>query len=72
MSQSIPTGYIPPGNSLGLAQENYSWGWDLKVARGREFNKGQVLWKMKVKLQKMALIKFLPEETEEKLCRGSR
>ena len=31
MSQSIPTGYIPPGSPRGLAQ---------KIARGWEFEKG--------------------------------
>ena len=29
MSQSIPTGYIPPGNSQGLAQKDCPGGRDL-------------------------------------------
>ena len=43
MSQSIPTGYIPPGNPRGLAQKNCPGVgiWLSKDARGREFDKGR-------------------------------
>ena len=43
MSQSIPTGYIPPGSPWGLAQK-IAQGvgiWLLKVAPGPEFDKGR-------------------------------
>ena len=43
MSQSIPTGYIPPGNPWGLAQKHCSGGRDLtfkSCSGGWEFNKG--------------------------------
>ena len=57
MSQSIPTGYIPPGNPRGLAQ---------KLARGRDLafescpgagnsTRSGILWKMKLKLQKYSV-----------------
>ena len=42
MSQSIPTGYIPPGNPRGLAQKiARGSGFDFrKLPGGREFDKG--------------------------------
>ena len=44
MSQSIPTGYIPPpGNPRGLAQKNSLGGWDLtseSCPGGWEFDRG--------------------------------
>ena len=43
MSQSIPTGYIPPGNPWGLAQKHCPGSRDLtfeKLPGGREFDKG--------------------------------
>ena len=43
MSQSIPTGYIPPGNPRGLAQKDCPGARDLTFEScpgGREFDKG--------------------------------
>ena len=55
MSQSIPTGYIPPGNPRGLAQKTCQGGRDLTVEScpgGGNSTRTGILWKMKVKLQK--------------------
>ena len=55
MSQSIPTGYIPPGKPQGLAQKTCPGGRDLTFescpGAGNSTRTG-ILWKMKVKLQK--------------------
>ena len=52
MSQSIPTGYIPPGNPRGLAQKNCLGGRDLTFescpGAGNSTRAG-ILWKFKVK-----------------------
>ena len=68
MSQSIPTGYIPPGNPQGLAQKTCPEGLDLTFescpAAGNSTRTG-ILWKMKVKLQKIAWIKFLQVKTKK-------
>ena len=51
MSQSIPTGYIPPGNPRGLAQKNCPRGRDLTFescpGAGNSTRAG-ILWKFKV------------------------
>ena len=63
MSQSIPTGYIPPpGNPRGLAQKTCPGGRDLtfEICPGAgNSTRAGILWKMKTKLQKIAWIKFL-------------
>ena len=44
MSQSIPTGYIPPGQPLGISSKNLpgGLGFDFrKLPGGREFDKGR-------------------------------
>ena len=52
MSQSIPTGYIPPGNPRGLAQKDCPGGRDLTFescpGAGNSTRAG-ILWKLKVK-----------------------
>ena len=52
MSQSIPTGYIPPGSSRGLTQKNCLGGRDLTFescpGAGNSTRAG-ILWKFKVK-----------------------
>ena len=52
MSQSIPTGYIPPGNPRGLAQKDCPGGRDLTFescpVAGNSTRAG-ILWKLKVK-----------------------
>ena len=68
MSQSIPTGYIPPGNPRGLAQKTCTGGRDLTFEScpgAGNSTRTRILWKMKVKLQKIAWIKFLQVKTEK-------
>ena len=52
MSQSIPTGYIPPGNPRGLAKKDCPGGRDLTFescpGAGNSTRAG-ILWKLKVK-----------------------
>ena len=52
MSQSIPTGYIPPGNPWGLAKKKCPGGRDLTfescLGAGNSTRAG-ILWKFKVK-----------------------
>ena len=52
MSQSIPTGYIPPGNTRELAQKHCPGGRDLTFescpGAGNSTRAG-ILWKFKVK-----------------------
>ena len=52
MSQSVPAGYIPPGNSRGLAQKNCPGRRDLTFescpGSGNSTRAG-ILWKFKVK-----------------------
>ena len=52
MSQSIPTGYIPPGNPLGLAQKHCLGGRDLTfescLGAGNSTRAG-IFWKFKAK-----------------------
>ena len=70
MSQSIPTGYIPPPPG-GLAQKTCPGGRDLAFescpGAGNSTRTG-ILWKMKVKLQKyIAWINYLQVKTKNKL-----
>ena len=55
MSQSIPTGYIPPGNPRGLAQKTCPGGQNLTFescpGTGNSTRAG-IWWKMKLKLHK--------------------
>ena len=55
MSQSIPTGYIPPDNPQGLAQKTCPGNRDLILescpGAGNSTRAG-IMWKMKLKLQK--------------------
>ena len=52
MSQSIPTGYIPPGNPQGISSKRLPRGRDLTFescpGAGNSTREG-VLWKLKVK-----------------------
>ena len=69
MSQSIPTGYIPPCKPWGVAEKNLPGGRDLtfESCPGLENStRAEILWKMKLKLQKVAWIKFLQVETKKK------
>ena len=68
MSQSIPTGYIPPGNPLGLAQKPClgGSGFDFrKLPGGRESTRTRILWKMKVKLQKYSVDQIFTGENKK-------
>ena len=69
MSQSIPTGYIPPlGNSRGLAQKTFPGGQDLTFENcpgaGNSTRTG-ILWKMKVKLQKSSVDQIFTGENKK-------
>ena len=59
MSQSIPTGYIPPGNLRGLAHKNCPGGRDLTfescLGAGNSTRAG-ILWKFKVKRFVLVLV----------------
>ena len=67
MSQSIPTGYIPPGNPRGLAQKTFPGGRDLTFkscpGAGNSTRTG-ILWKMK--LQKNSVDQIFTGETKKK------
>ena len=52
VSQSVPTGYIPSGNSRGLAQKTCPEGRDLTF---ESCPGAGILWKMKLKLQKNSM-----------------
>ena len=71
MSQSIPTGYIPPGNPWGLAQKSCPGGRDLTFEScpgAGNSSKTGILWKMKVKLQKNSVDQiFIGEHKKNKL-----
>ena len=68
MSQSIPTGYIPPGNPRGLTQKTCPGGRDLTFescpGAGNSTRTG-ILWKTKVKLQKNSVDQFLQVKTRK-------
>ena len=71
MSQSVPTGYIPPpGNPQGLAQKTCPGGRDLTFescpGAGNSTRTG-ILWKMKVKLQKNSVDQIFTGENKYKL-----
>ena len=62
MFQSVPTGYIPPGNPQGLAQKTCPGGRDLTFESclgARNSTRTGILWKMKVKLQKNSVDQIL-------------
>ena len=64
MSQSIPTGYIPPGNPQGLAQKTCPGGRDLTFENcpaGNSTRTG-ILRKIKVKLQKNSVDQIFTAE----------
>ena len=69
MSQSIPTGYILPGQPPGISSKNLPGGRHLTFkscpGAGNPTQAG-ILYKMKVKLQKIAWIKFLQVKTKTK------
>ena len=69
MSQSIPTGYIPPGNPQGLAQKTCPGGRDLtfESCLGAEnLTRTGILWKMKVKRQKNSVDQTFTGENKKK------
>ena len=58
MSQSIPTGYIPPGQPWRLTQKTCQGGWDLTFEScpgAGNSTRAEILWKMKLKLQKHSM-----------------
>ena len=72
MSQSIPTGYIPPppGNPRELAQKTCPGGRDLtfeSCPRAGNSTRPGILWKMKVKLQKNGVDQVFTGENKNKL-----
>ena len=68
MSQSIPTGYIPPGNPRGFAQKTCPGGRDLTFescpGAGNSTRTG-IMWKMEVKLQKNYVDQIFTGENKE-------
>ena len=69
MSQSIPTGYIPPpGNPRGLAQKTCPVGRDLTFENCPEAGNSTrtgILWKMKVKLKKSSVDQIFTGENKK-------
>ena len=66
MSQSIPTGYIPPGNPWGLTQKTCPGGGDLTFEScPGAGNSTRILWKMKVKLQKNSVDQVFTGENKK-------
>ena len=68
MSQSIPTGYIPPGNPRGLAQKTCPRGRDLTFEScpgAGDSTRTGILWKMKVKLQKNSVDQIFTGENKK-------
>ena len=69
MSQSIPTGYIPPGNPWGLAQKTCPGGGrDLtfESCPGAENStRTGILWKMKVNLKKSSVNQIFTGENKK-------
>ena len=67
MSQSIPTGYIPPGNPRGLAQKTCPGGRDLTFescpGTGNS-TRPRILWKIKMKLKKNSVDQILQVKTK--------
>ena len=70
MSQSVPTGYIPPANPWGLAQKTCPGGRDLTFetcpGAGNSTRTG-ILWKMKVKLQKNSVDQIFTGENKKQV-----
>ena len=70
MSQSIPTGYIPPpSSSRGSAQKTYPGGRDLTFENcpgAGDSKRTGILWKMKVKLQKSSVDQIFTGENKNK------
>ena len=53
MSQSIPTGYIPPGQPPGFTQKNCPEGWDLtfeSCSGAGNSTRAGILWKVQTML----------------------
>ena len=67
MSQSIPTGYIPPGNPQKLAQKTFPGGQDLtfEVAWGREFDKDHDFVENESETSKNSVDQFLQVKTKK-------
>ena len=69
MSQSIPTGYIPPGNPPGLVQKPCPGDRDLTFEScpgpGNSTRAG-ILWKMKLKLKKNSVDQIFTGENKQK------
>ena len=61
MSQSIPTGCVPPGKSPGGRDLTFE-----SCPRAGNSTRAGILWKMILKLQKIAWIKFLQVKTKKK------
>ena len=69
MSQSIPTRYITPGNTRGLAQKTCPGGWDLTFESfpGPDNSiRAGILWKMKLKPQKNSVDQVFTGENKKK------
>ena len=69
VSQSIPTGYIPPGNPRGLAQKTCPGGRDLTFEScpgAGNSTRTRILWKMKVKRQKNSVDQIFTGENKKK------
>ena len=69
MSQSIPTGYNSPGNPRGFAQKACPGGRYLIFESwpgAENSTRTGIMWKMKLKLQNIAWIKFLQMKTKKK------
>ena len=67
MSQSIPTGYIPPGNP-GISPKNLPGGRDLTFESwpgAENSTRTGILWKMKVKLQKNSVDQIFTGENKK-------
>ena len=68
MSQSIPTGYIPPGNPRGLARKTCPGGRDLtfEICPGAgNSTRAGILWKMKMELQKNSVNQIFTSEDKK-------
>ena len=70
MSQSIPTGYIPPDNPRGLAQKTCPGGRDLifeSCTGAGNSTRAGIMWKMKLKLQKNSVDQILQVKKKQGL-----
>ena len=69
MFQSIPTGYIPPGNPRGLAQKTCPGGWDLifeSCPGAGNSTRAGIMWKMELNLQKNSVDQIFTGENKKK------